>query len=198
MDTHSDMMVEQKRAGAKMTETETLVRPLKKYYDPVLTTRTVKFDFFNPPIDPIQLAHILAQSVIHYKGIGIAAPQLGLPYRVFAMKANPVFVCFNPLIIDTSDHKEIMEEGCLTLPGMLVNKSRHSVIKVRYTEANGNVVTNKFQGMTARVFQHEMEHLDGKLLISGMSRTALTLLANKAKKNGHAYDIGRLVVTSCR
>lgn len=131
--------------------------------DPILKLKTEKFDFNNPPIDPVQLVLDLAQTMMYYNGIGLAAPQCGLPYRVFLIKSNPIIVCFNPHIIDIGEENISLEEGCLTFPGYFLKIKRPKIIKVRYTQPNGEVITKIFDGMTARVFQHELDHLNGIL-----------------------------------
>jgi peptide deformylase len=94
-------------------------------------------------------------------GIGLSANQCGLPYRVFVMLGTEIIPCFNPRIVDASSETVVMEEGCLSYPGMFVKVKRPLRIKVRYTEPNGETVTRVFEGMTARIFQHELDHLDG-------------------------------------
>lgn len=132
-------------------------------FDPILITKTPRFDFSNPPTDPIQLAYDLAEALFRLDGLGLAAPQVGLPYRAFVMRSVPTIVCFNPIIIDQGEDMITLEEGCLTFPGYYVKISRPRTIKVRYTEPNGNVVKHTFDGMTARCFTHELDHCDGIL-----------------------------------
>lgn len=127
----------------------------------ILSTKTEAFNFANPPTDPIQLAKDLYETMLSNKGLGLAAPQVGLPYRVFAMAANPGIVCFNPRIVDRTTEEIVLEEGCLSFPNMFIKVKRPKSIKVRYTEPNGNVVTKTLTGMTARCFMHELDHLDG-------------------------------------
>ena len=86
-----------------------LVRPLVDKNNDILYQKTERFDFTNPPIDPSELAHILAQTMIVNNGIGLAAPQVGLPYRSFVMGGNPIFCCFNPVIVDTSSVQIYLE-----------------------------------------------------------------------------------------
>lgn len=137
------------------------VRPLVSNTDQVLYTKTERFDFSNPPIDPSELAHILAQTMIANNGIGLAAPQIGLPYRAFVLTGKPILCCFNPIIVDTSSEQIYLEEGCLSFPNLIVKIKRPKIIRARYTMPNGETVTNKFIGMTARTFQHELDHLNG-------------------------------------
>lgn len=131
--------------------------------DPILTTPAQDFDFSSPSVDPVQLAKDLAETMIQHKGLGLAAPQVGLPYRVFALNGNPIHVCFNPKIVDVSSEEIYLEEGCLTFPNLIMKVKRPKHIKVRFTLPNGEVLTEKYTGMTARCFQHEMDHLNGIL-----------------------------------
>lgn len=132
----------------------------------LLTTKLENFDFSNPPTDPIQLAKDLTETMLHHSGIGLAANQCGLPYRVFVIKSNPVLACFNPRIVDISSEQVYLEEGCLTFPNYYVRVQRPKKIKVRYTYPNGQTVTQIYDGMTARIFQHELDHLNGVLFQS--------------------------------
>ena len=129
--------------------------------DPILKQKISNFDFDNPPVDPIQLANDLIETMIANKGLGLSANQCGLPYRVFVMWSNPSLVCFNPKLVDTSSEQVLMDEGCLSYPGMFIKIKRAQLIKARYTDATGETHTSKFTGMSARVFQHEQDHLDG-------------------------------------
>lgn len=138
-----------------------MIYPLINYDDPVLRQELPKFDFDNPPVDPLDLIANLAETMLHEGGIGLAANQCGLPYRVFVLLTDEIIPCFNPLIVDASQETILLEEGCLSYPGLSVKVRRPRKIKVRYTEPNKNVVTQVFDGITARAFQHELSHLNG-------------------------------------
>lgn len=130
----------------------------------ILREQMPPFDFKNPPCDPIQLAKDLAETMIDKKGIGLSANQVGLRHRVFALMSNPIFVCFNPRVIDTTQSAEnnlLLDEGCLSFPNLFVKIKRPRMIKVRFTQPNGEVRTEKFDGITARCFLHELDHLNG-------------------------------------
>jgi peptide deformylase len=129
--------------------------------DPILKQEVAPFDFSNPPVDPLDLVTDLSETMLENNGIGLSANQCGLPYRVFVMLGQELIPCFNPRIVDMSQETIVMEEGCLTYPDLFVKVKRPRRIKVRYAEPNGNIVTKTFDGMTARVFQHELDHLDG-------------------------------------
>jgi peptide deformylase len=104
-------------------------------------------------------------------GIGIAANQVGVPYRVFAMRGHPEnFVCYNPKIVQPSEQQIVLEEGCLTYPGLFVKVKRPQHIRVRFQTPNGDMRTETYTGMTARIFQHELDHLDGIIFYNKASR----------------------------
>ena len=120
--------------------------------------------------------------MLSHDGIGLAANQIGLPYRVFAIKANPVLVCFNPRIVDYSKETIVLEEGCLTFPGLYLKIKRPRDIKCRFTYPNGETITKTFTGATARIFQHELDHLNGILFTEKVGPTALALAKIRMKK----------------
>jgi peptide deformylase len=139
--------------------------------DPILTTPCKDFNFLNPPFEPVQFAKDLVKFMYDSNGIGLAANQVGIPYRVFAMRGSPEnFVCFNPKIVWKSQMKIELEEGCLTYPGLIVKVTRPQHVRVRFTTPNGDTLTKQFTGMTARIFQHELDHLDGVLFYNKANR----------------------------
>lgn len=150
--------------------------------DPILKKPTDEFDFDNPPTDPLELACNLAETMLEEGGIGIAANQCGLPYRVFILNADEIIPCFNPRIVDVSEEQIYLEEGCLSFPGLYVKIKRPRRVKIRYTEPNGNVVTRVFDGITARAVLHEMDHLDGIVHTQRASKIHLNQARTKLKQ----------------
>ena len=135
---------------------------LVKQDDPILRKVCEDFDFKNPPFDPIEFAKEMMTFMYEKNGIGLAANQIGVPYRIFAMRGVPEnFVCYNPKIVGFSKDQVVLEEGCLTYPGLIVKIKRPSIIRVRFHTPNGQTEKKQVIGLTARVFQHEMDHLDG-------------------------------------
>lgn len=149
---------------------------------PILLEPTQKFDFSNPPCDPWDLAEALVKVMIDHNGMGLSACQVGIPYSVFAMIGEPNHVMFNPKIVDVSDQKIELEEGCLSFPGIVAPISRPVHVKVRFTGPDGQTVTKKFTGMSARVVLHEMDHLDGVLFFNHLSRIKREQIFKKAAK----------------
>lgn len=167
-----------------------LIKPLVDRNDPILKTPAEPFDFDNPQMDPIELAHTLAQTMIHNAGLGLAAPQIGLPYRVCIINTNPLICMFNPRIVETSIEQVKLEEGCLTFPGVILSINRPKIIRVRYTLPNGETDTHQYIGMTARIIQHEVSHLDGRLFYEDVTPFVLKRAIIKANKSyGQSYSM---------
>ena len=173
-------MVERKKGGVEV-EFEHVCKLVDRY-DPILKKKTERFNFSNPPCDPVELAHKLTQTMLNHNGIGLAAPQIGLPYRVFSLRTSPILVCFNPLVVDVSSETVELEEGCLSFPSLILKITRPSMIKARFTLPNGETKTEKFIGMTARAFLHELCHLDGRLFTNEVSKLDLDMAIRKASK----------------
>lgn len=99
-------------------------------------------------------------------GVGLAAPQIGVSLRFFAMDdGNGPLIIINPEIIEHSNEKELGEEGCLSLPGIFADVNRYKWVKLKYQDEYGNVHERLFEGYSARIVQHERDHLDGILFI---------------------------------
>lgn len=130
--------------------------------DQYLLEECKDFDFANPPFDPVAYAQELVKFMYENNALGVAANQVGCNYRIFAMRGNPEnFVCYNPKIIQPSVDEVTLEEGCLSYKGLLVKIKRPQHVRVRFNTPNGDTMTKQFTGLTARIFQHEYEHLDG-------------------------------------
>lgn len=149
-----------------------MILKLLEHDDPRLKDgATVKFDVANPPInqvdwkpiDPVKLAIDLTETMLNGNGMGLSAPQVGIPFNVFVIKASPVLAIFNPKIVDKSEEQIYLEETDLTFPGLSVKVKRPKRIRVRYTMPNGETVTEIYDGLTSRIFQHQMDYLEGVL-----------------------------------
>lgn len=165
-----------------MTEYKLIISDINK-----LTSETIPFNFASPPIDPIQLANDLVKTMYEYNGVGLAANQVGIPYKVFCMRGMPEnLVCFNPRIVTYSNETIELEEACLSFPGLIVKIKRPQHIRARFQLPNGETVTKQYTGMTARIFQHELDHLEGKLYYTRASRVTRDLAFKRMKKNVYA------------
>lgn len=129
------------------------------------------FDFENPQMDPIELGEKLVRAMVDNQGLGLSAIQIGIPLRVFSIRAQPQnIVMFNPIIVSKSDEVLAEYEGCLSFPNLIVKVKRAFEVRVRFKYPNQEVITEKWGGLTARVVQHEMDHLDGKIFYNQASR----------------------------
>lgn len=145
--------------------------------DPIFNTPTQPFDFNDPSVDPFQLADDLKKAMINFKGIGLSANQVGLPYRVFAAgdynDPENIAVLFNPRIVFASDQTIPIEEGCLSYPGLFLIIERPAIVRVRAADCAGITNTNIYDGIPARVIQHEMDHMDGTNFTTRVSKLKL-------------------------
>ena len=159
-----------------------MIRERVPYTHPILKTKMEPFDFSNPPVNPVELYQELAENMLEYHGIGLSANQIGLPYRAFVMRAEEIIGVFNPKVVDFSQETIILEEGCVSNEGLFVKIKRPKKIRARFTLPNGETVTRQFDGLTARCFLHELDHLDGVLYTSRANSFHLQQAKKKQKK----------------
>lgn len=143
---------------------------VRKFGDPVLRTRAVEVDRFDERLatEISQMAKIMDDAL----GVGLAAPQVGIAHRAIVYRVEPdgpLIALINPKIESASDEKELGEEGCLSLPGVTVDVERSKSLKVSGQDPAGNPVTIAAEGLEARVIQHEIDHLDGVLIVDRCS-----------------------------
>jgi peptide deformylase len=134
--------------------------------------------------DREDLSKKMYNSMVKYGGIGLSANQVGLPFRMFVMGGHPqiedgkVRNCFNPLIKDMSEETINMKEGCLSFPFLFLMINRPKWVNVMYTDEKGETVEEYLHGMSARIFQHENEHMNGYIFTDLVSKMKL----DRAKK----------------
>lgn len=129
-------------------------------------------------------------------GVGLAAPQIGMPIRIFVIDAAPgaddepeladfkkVFI--NPEVVELSGGEWIMNEGCLSLPGIHEDVARPDVVKLKYCDEGFNEHVEEFKGYAGRIIQHEYDHLEGILFIDHLSPLRRRLLKSKLYKITH-------------
>jgi peptide deformylase len=141
-----------------------------------------------PPVDPTTDLEHLSREMFMIMwlngGIGLAAPQVGMAVRMFVMgpQEGPNYVCINPEIIATSEEQNIALEGCLSYPALWLNIKRPLWVQARYNTLDGQVVEKKFEGLLARCYIHELEHLNGVLFTSRSSTLGLQLARARQQK----------------
>jgi peptide deformylase len=144
---------------------------VRKYGDPVLRSRALPVERFDAALaDEVRR---MGQIMHDALGIGLAATQVGVMHRVFVYRVDPdapVAALVNPELEWASDEREPLEEGCLSLPGVLVEVERPIHVRVRALDERGEEQLIEASGLEARVLQHEMDHLDGVLILDRTSR----------------------------
>ncbi len=149
------------------------LRHVRKLGDPALRATAVPVERFDEDLEAeVKRMGELMQDAL---GVGLAATQLGVLHRVLVYKAyveDPVTALVNPEIEWISDELELGDEGCLSLPGVHVEVERHARLKVRGRDQAGDEIEIDAEGFEARVIQHEIDHLNGVLILDRISREA--------------------------
>jgi peptide deformylase len=144
---------------------------VRKFGDPVLRSKARPIEVFDDALraEVSRMAALMHDSM----GIGLAATQLGTLHRVLVYRvehSSPVNALINPELEWSGKEKESLEEGCLSLPGVHVDVERPVNVRVRAQDVDGRPITVEASGLEARVIQHEMDHLDGVLIIDRAPR----------------------------
>src|ERR1700754_1859096 len=150
---------------------EAALKHVRKYGDPVLRSRALEIDRFDAALlDEVQRMGRLMHDAY---GIGLAATQLGVMHRLLVYRTEmegTVAALVNPVLEWSSKDKEPSEEGCLSLPGVGVEVERPIHVRVSALDEFGRPILVEASGLEARVIQHEMDHLDGVLILDRCSR----------------------------
>jgi peptide deformylase len=162
-----------------------MLREIVKYPDPVLERPSGPVTAFDGELQ--KLIDDMFESMYAAKGIGLAAPQIGIPKRLtvidLSFQKNPEekIVLINPEII-FREGKQYEEEGCLSLPEIREKVSRAAKVKVRAQDAKGEWFELDGEELLARAFQHEIDHLDGVLFFRRVSALKRDLILRKIRK----------------
>ena len=157
--------------------------PLLSELHPMLkmTLEEYKTPLPNTPMDTLIARMKMTMKL--YGGIGLSANQVGVMHKVFIMGTDDFFVaCINPKVIEQSKETEVSIEGCLSFPGLQLNVERPKWIIAEYTDASGQIQQTKFEGITARCYLHELDHMNGICYTSYVKPVALQLARQKAEK----------------
>ncbi len=131
---------------------------------PSLLQKATRWDFQTyAPKELNELAELLAVTAQKYDAVSLSAPQIGIDAAVFVMKDIPYMVCVNPRVVHEFDEMAMGTEACASFPGLAVKVIRPYKIRVRYQTVVGDVMTVVLEGGPARLFQHEMTHMNGTL-----------------------------------
>ena len=138
--------------------------------------------------DRKELAESMFDTMKKYGGVGLTCNQVGLPFNMFVVgdhlqiENGIKMACFNPVIISSSEETVVMKEGCLTFPFVFLSLTRPRKVTVKYEDENGDLKEAYFDGMMSRIFQHEHDHMMGKVFVDGVSKMKLDRAYKKAEK----------------
>lgn len=162
-----------------------MIYPIVKYGNPVLEKPAAPVTEFNEDLK--NLVADMFESMYEAKGVGLAAPQIGISKRLavidVSFKENPreKLVLANPEIIHT-EGKQTQSEGCLSIPDFRENVTRANIVTIRAQDVNGKWYEKTGEELLARAFLHETDHLNGKLYISHLSALKRDLIKRKIRK----------------
>jgi peptide deformylase len=144
---------------------------IRRLGDPVLKSRATPVDRFDDALrkQVSRMAGVMGDAL----GVGLAAPQLGISQRLLVYRVGPdapVIALANPEIEWSSDDREGLDEGCLSIPGVMVDVERAVHVRVRAQDEEGGPRLVEASGLEARVIQHEIDHLDGVLILDRTTR----------------------------
>ena len=165
-----------------------MILPIIAYGDPVLKTRAKDIGPDYPGLDAL-IANMW-ETMYQAQGVGLAAPQVGLSIRLFVVDASPFAedeprlegfkkVFINAEILDESGNEWLFNEGCLSFPDLREDIYRKPVIRIRYQDEAFNEHDETFDGLAARIIQHEYDHIEGVVMVDRISVLKRTLIKKK-------------------
>ncbi len=168
-----------------------MILPIYAYGEPALRSECIEIQRTFPHLEDI--IKNMWDTMYHTNGVGLAAPQIGLSIRLFVVDSTEMYkdeedenpgtgikkVFINPSITNESGHEWEYEEGCLSIPGIREFVSRKPTITIRYQDENFETHTETYDGLTARVIQHEFDHIEAILFIDKISSLKRQLNRNK-------------------
>ena len=150
------------------------------------TALTVPLSECSKDLDRNELKENLIATMKNFHGIGLSANQCGIMERVFVMysdvKKKDIIACFNPKIISEGTEMVLMDEGCLTYPGMWLKVSRPDHVSCTFEDELGVLHEVTMMGLECRIFQHEMDHMEGTNFTKKVSKLKLDMAKKRAAK----------------
>ena len=162
-----------------------MIRPILKYGDSILHDRAGAVDTITPEIT--RLIDDMVETMYAAPGVGLAAPQIGIPLRIFVVDVSAgrdpagLHVVINPEFVER-DGMQLEEEGCLSVPGFNATVVRPSHAVLKGLDRHGDEQRLEGSGLLARAFQHEMDHLDGTLFVDRLRGLKRDLIVRKIRK----------------
>jgi len=144
---------------------------MRTFGDPVLKTRAAAVEDFDESLE--RLAAEMLDTMREREGVGLAANQVGRLKRILVAEIEEEeFVLVNPVIEKTAETTEVATEGCLSIPGIQVEVERPTAVTISGQDVSGESIRIEAEGLLARVFQHEVDHLDGVLILDRTDRAS--------------------------
>jgi peptide deformylase len=166
--------------------------PILTIPDPILRKTAAPVERVDAAL--VQLADDMLETMYAAPGIGLAAPQVGVSRRLVVLDvagenedAKPL-VLINPEIVTLGEEMRIYEEGCLSIPEVKVEIERPSTLTVRYLDRKGQQQQLDAEGLLATAIQHEIDHLDGRLIIDFLSRLKRDMIVRKFRKQAKSEE----------
>ena len=166
-----------------------MIRPILKYGDNPLHEPALSVEAFTSDVD--RIIGDLVDTMYAAPGIGLAAPQVGIPLRIFVIDLslghdpNGLLVMVNPEFVER-EGMQLEDEGCLSVPGFNATVVRPSRAIVKGLDRAGNPIQREGSGLLARALQHEMDHLDGTLFVDRLRGIKRDLIVKKIRKLSRA------------
>lgn len=162
--------------------------PILAYGDPILKRKCDDIDTDYPHL--VELIDNMFETMYAAHGVGLAAPQIGLSIRLFVIDATPFAedderlkdfkkVFINARIVEEDGEKWAFNEGCLSIPDIREDVSRPPRIRMQYIDETGTTHDDVYEGLAARIIQHEYDHIEGKLFIEKLSPLRKAMLKGK-------------------
>jgi peptide deformylase len=167
------------------------VLKVRKYGDPMLRRRAAPVREITPEIR--RTVDDMIETMYDEVGIGLAAPQVGISLRLMVVGHDPKHearAIVNPVIAEQGG-EVTAEEGCLSVPGIFAPVTRAEWVRLEGQDLDGQPVSIKARGLAARVFQHEMDHLDGVLFIDRLDPMTRDRIKRRIKKEGFPAESHR-------
>jgi peptide deformylase len=168
-----------------------MVEPLPLYDDKFAMLEDEIPEYSDPLPNPIMsnLVQRLKMTMKQFGGLGLSANQCGVYERVFVMGyEDNTFVCINPKVVEQSDELVKEKEGCLSYPGMFLSIPRPKWVVAEFVNEFGQVQQIKFEGITARCFLHELDHMNGIKYVEHVGPVALRMAREKQQKTIKKYQ----------
>ncbi len=173
-----------------------MIKPIVAFGDPVLKAEAEEIEKDYPGLET--LISDMWETMYEAEGVGLAAPQIGESIRMFVADGSPFGegedgdpdcldfkrVMINPVIFESSKETSVMEEGCLSIPGIREEVERPVSIKIEYYDEKWDLVEEELSGIAARIVQHEYDHLDGIMIPDHITSIKRRLLHGKLRDIG--------------